>query len=108
MIISNWDEAKLRKSKQGIIKLFDMPSKNLMFLMAKFASGEGLDLHSHDPPIEEIYFILEGKALVVVGEEKKEIISGTSVYIPPGKKHGISNVEKKELLVLFILSPPLK
>jgi len=106
MNIAQWDKAKQVKTTGGIVKLLDMTAKNMMLYVGKFEHGERLDSHSHNPPVEEIYYIISGKAAVSVGEEKKEVSTGGSVYVAPGIRHGIANESNTTLWALFVVSPP--
>ena len=42
--------------------------------------------HTHDD-MEEIYFVLSGEGVMVVGEEEFPIKTGDCLYVPPGKFH---------------------
>lgn len=51
-----------------------------------FSDLRETDLHSH-PTMYEIYFVLEGKAIYTVGEERYEVTSGDFFIVPPGVIH---------------------
>ncbi|MFW5981275.1 MAG: cupin domain-containing protein [bacterium] len=42
--------------------------------------------HSHDD-MEEVYFVVSGKGVMVVGDDEFEIEEGDSLYVPPGDYH---------------------
>lgn len=42
--------------------------------------------HSHDD-MEEVYFVVSGKGIMVVGEDEYEIEEGDALYVPPGEFH---------------------
>jgi len=50
--------------------------------------GTMLDPHMH-PDVEEVYYILEGEAEILVGEETRVVGPGQLVYIPPQQVHTI-------------------
>jgi mannose-6-phosphate isomerase-like protein (cupin superfamily) len=54
----------------------------------------------------EVYFIIEGKGLMHLDLEKKEVSVGQAIYIPPGAKQWIENIGNEELKFLCIVSPP--
>ncbi len=54
----------------------------------------------------EVYFILEGKGLMYIGDEKAVLEPGQSVYIPPGEIQFIKNISDVELKFLCMVSPP--
>ncbi|NHI91745.1 MAG: cupin domain-containing protein [Candidatus Lokiarchaeota archaeon] len=52
-------------------------------------SKEKIMPHFHDDE-EEIYYILEGEGLMVIGDEHEFVKAGEIVYIPSRKIHSIS------------------
>jgi len=50
--------------------------------------GTMLDPHMH-PDVEEVYYILEGQAEILVGEETSLASPGQLIYIPPKQLHTI-------------------
>lgn len=55
--------------------------------------------------VEEIYFILEGRGIMTIGEEAFPVSVGDSVLIPPGNPHRIENTGRSPLKVLCACSP---
>ena len=62
----------------------------IMLVLWKLEPGTTLPLHSH--PHEQITHILEGRALVTVGEEKREVGPGDVYSAPYGSHLGHSVV----------------
>ncbi len=60
-------------------------------------------LHFHKIS-EEIYYILEGKGVMEIKEERKEVSEGDIVVIHPKEKHTISTTKKVRFLCFC--SPP--
>ena len=54
---------------------------------------------------EEIYYVLEGRGLMRVGEETREVGPGDAVAIPPGAVHEITNVGTGVLKFLCCCAP---
>ena len=54
----------------------------------------------------EVYYILQGRGMIFVGEEVKKVKTGDVIYIPPGFKQKIHNIGKDDLAFLCIVSPP--
>lgn len=81
-------------------------SKNLVFALGVFDSGEELVPHIH-PQSEEVYYVLQGKGTVYLGEERKEIQiePEMALYIPPGTIHAIMNTSQQRLTVAFFIAP---
>jgi len=62
-------------------------------------------LHKHHQS-EEIYHILEGNGIMVIGHERFEVRAGDTICILPGKPHQIQNAGKIPLRLLCCCSPP--
>jgi mannose-6-phosphate isomerase-like protein (cupin superfamily) len=56
-------------------------------------------LNSH-AEMEQLYYIVEGQAQVVVGEEAGEVTAGDLVYIPRGAQHAIKNTGPGKLVYM--------
>lgn len=53
------------------------------------APGDRIPLHNH--PIDEVIVIDEGRAMVRLGDETREVGSGTIIFVPASTPHGTSN-----------------
>ncbi len=71
---------------------------------ARLPPGRSTLPHRH-LKTEEIYYILEGRGLMRVGEETAEIGPGDAVAIPPGQSHAITNIGTAELKFLCCSAP---
>lgn len=58
----------------------------------------------HYHPDVEIYFVLQGKALVVIGHEKHHVGMGDVVVIPPYKAHYA--LPNNEFVIACVNTPP--
>ncbi len=67
-------------------------------------SGKASLLHYH-PQAEESYYILIGKARILVGGEESVVTSGQIILIPPGKPHKITNIGEDNLEFLTVCVP---
>lgn len=77
------------------------PSKNLkMGLTTVYADGKTTG-HSH-PDHEEIYFVLQGKGRMIVGDDEYEIKTGDSLYVPFGLFHTTYNTGILPLQLLWV------
>ena len=68
--------------------------------------GGGLPLHKHPHPVEELLYVLRGKGIETVGDERREIGPGTAIFIPPDVEHNIVNTGDEMLTLLVVVSPP--
>ncbi len=44
-------------------------------------------MESHSHPAEEVYLVVKGQGIVVVGNDKKEVSPGEVIEIPPDVEH---------------------
>lgn len=51
--------------------------------------GGELTLHHHSP--QEIYYVLDGEATLLMKGETQHLKAGMAVYIPAGTPHGVRN-----------------
>ncbi len=54
---------------------------------------------------DEIYYIVEGKGVLMVNEEKREVKTGDVILIPKGSTHTLTNTGEKPLILAFISVP---
>lgn len=77
------------------------PSKNLkMGLTVVYANGKTTG-HSH-PQHEEVYYVLQGRGRMVVGEVEYEIKTGDALYVPFGVFHTTHNTGIMPLQLLWV------
>jgi quercetin dioxygenase-like cupin family protein len=66
--------------------------------------GVGIPVHIHEHE-DEVLFVHEGRGLAVLGEQRKEVGKGDTIFIPHGVWHGVeSRGEAVELL--WVVTPP--
>ena len=68
--------------------------------------GGRAERHTHD--VEQVVYILEGRALVEVDGEARECGPGTTCFFPPGVAHRVESLGPASLRVLVIYAPPLE
>jgi mannose-6-phosphate isomerase-like protein (cupin superfamily) len=71
---------------------------------ARLPPGKQTTPHYH-PATEEIYYILEGRGRMQIGDEVREVISGDAIAIPPGAIHTIENIGQQTLKFLCCCAP---
>ena len=64
-------------------------SQHLTTSLVELQPGGEQRIHSHHP--EQIYFILEGRGTMTVGDEMERVGVGDCVFIPSGSPHGLKN-----------------
>jgi mannose-6-phosphate isomerase-like protein (cupin superfamily) len=88
----------------------DRESEDLIDLSIAHAvlnAGESSLIHRLKNSVE-IYYILEGKGIMHIDDEKKEVKPGQAIYIPANSKQYIENIENNELKFLCIVYPKWK
>ena len=69
------------------------------------AVGGGALPHRH-PGIEQVCYLLEGRARVEVGGEVSELGPGDSCFFPADAMHAFTRISEEPVRVLVIYSPP--
>jgi quercetin dioxygenase-like cupin family protein len=72
--------------------------------------GAGAPPHRHEG-VEEVIFVLEGRARIHVSGEETELAAGESVVFPASSRHGFKNVGTGNLRILAVFAaatPPVE
>jgi mannose-6-phosphate isomerase-like protein (cupin superfamily) len=59
----------------------------------------------HNQEQEEVYFVIEGRGEMCLGDERQEVTAGQAVYIPPGVFHQLTNTGDVALRMLYCYGP---
>lgn len=59
----------------------------------------------HNQEQEEIYFIVEGRGEMCLGEERQTVEGGQLVWIPPGVFHQLTNIGDTPLVMVYCYGP---
>jgi len=79
-------------------------AKQLQLVRVRMPPGEAHRFHRH-PALEEILYVLEGRAEQWVGRESRVLGPGEIAHVPTNEVHGTYNVFDEPLTFLAILSP---
>ena len=71
---------------------------------ARLPPGASTTRHFH-PLTEEIYYLLEGTALMEIDGERRTVGPGDAIAIPPGQAHQITNTGEVLLRFLCCCAP---
>lgn len=66
--------------------------------------GQEQAVHAHAGS-DKIYILLEGRAVVTVGDEERELRPMEAVLAPAGLPHGIANRSKERAAALVFFAP---
>jgi quercetin dioxygenase-like cupin family protein len=78
------------------------PSNALTGGVAKLEPGAALLEHRHDPA--EIYFIIEGRGVVVIDGVDRTVQAGDGVFIPSNALHGLRAAADSPLKMFYMLA----
>ena len=57
--------------------------------------------HSHED-MEEVYFVIQGRGRMEIGDDKFPIREGDAFYVPPGKYHVTYNTGILPLIIVWV------
>jgi mannose-6-phosphate isomerase-like protein (cupin superfamily) len=80
-------------------------SRNLEVVLGVIEKGKGALPHAH-PGIEQVCYLLEGRARAEVGGEICELMPGDCCFFPPDVPHVFTVTSETPVRVLVIYSPP--
>jgi mannose-6-phosphate isomerase-like protein (cupin superfamily) len=78
--------------------------RNQTLAEARLPVGDSTTPHRH-LKTEEIYYILQGRGLMQIGSEARNVGIGDAIAIPPGELHQITNAGPETLLFLCCCAP---
>lgn len=79
-------------------------AEQLQLVRVRMPPRKAHRFHRH-PAMEEILYVLEGRAEQWVGREKRVLRAGEIAHVPTNEVHGTYNVFDQPLVFLAILSP---
>jgi quercetin dioxygenase-like cupin family protein len=81
-------------------------AKELQLVRVLIPPGTGHAFHRH-PAMEEIIYVISGRAEQWVGEDSRLLGPGETAHIPKDVVHGTYNAGDDTLVILAILSPAI-
>jgi mannose-6-phosphate isomerase-like protein (cupin superfamily) len=94
--------ARFADDKMQKVTLFDNPRFFCDVYCLK--PGQAQRVHSHRDA-DKVYYVLDGRATVQVGEEEDVVEAGVAVLAPAGSAHGVSNRSADPLTLLVFMAP---
>lgn len=82
-------------------KLYDTENAVVVHIMLK----PGESLKRHITPVDVFFYVLEGKGIVEIGDEKEEAGPDTLIESPARIPHCLYNVGKEIFRVLVVKTP---
>jgi mannose-6-phosphate isomerase-like protein (cupin superfamily) len=107
-IVNRDDVSPFITKDTSIIREILSPANSSLFNQslaeAIVVSGKATDEHYHKET-EEIYYVIRGRGLMKIGDEKREVNEGDGIVIEPGMKHKIWNKSDVDLVFLCCCAP---
>ena len=101
-----WEDSEEERPKE-IILINEDQTESVALGYVSVDSGQSTHTGFHNDE-EEIYVILKGGAVLMIGDEKKEVGPGSVAYIPRNHKHKMTSVTEEKLEYLYFANKPGK
>jgi quercetin dioxygenase-like cupin family protein len=88
--------------KMKKVNLFD--TEQMFCDVYCFEPGQEQAAHVHKGS-DKIYYLLQGKGLIRVGQEEKNLDEGSIAIAPSGSEHGVKNLGPDRLVLLVFMAP---
>jgi quercetin dioxygenase-like cupin family protein len=79
-------------------------AKQLQVVRVTMPPGKAHAFHRH-PCLEEVVYVVSGRAEQWVGREKRVLAAGELAFVPTNEVHGTYNVFEEPVVFLAVLSP---
>ena len=79
-------------------------AKQLQVVRVTMPPGKAHAFHRH-PCLEEVLYVVSGRAEQWVGREKRVLAAGELAFVPTNEVHGTYNVFSEPVVFLAVLSP---
>ncbi|MFW9804520.1 MAG: cupin domain-containing protein [Candidatus Thorarchaeota archaeon] len=89
------------KGRHGVILIV---GQNVMMMKLTVEPGIPTPPHSHHH--EQMGHLLEGKGILYISNESREIEAGTSFWIPPNAPHNFDATGNRPAVLIEAFSPP--
>ncbi len=103
MIIRTLSDTPVMEGSGGLDARNLYNTDDAVVTVLKLSPGESL--RKHITPVDVAFFVLKGKGIVLVGEEKQEVGPHTLIESPKGIAHCWYNESSDDLLVMIIKAP---
>lgn len=112
MIVRNMNQPEVQqtlfKAHGGgnAVMLLDHRTMHNILFLAQGDLKPGKEIAAHTDPYEEIYYMLEGEAVMMVGGESQRVKKGDATWIPAGTVHAMVNDGADDCMVLVFAAVP--
>ena len=106
MEITKLSETSSNKNPHGVDARPIYTHENAQVVVLTLQSGEAL--RRHITPVDVFFYVLEGKGIVEVGDEKKEVEKDSIIHSPAKIVHCWYNESENPLRILVAKTPKPK
>jgi mannose-6-phosphate isomerase-like protein (cupin superfamily) len=92
-------------SREKAAKVDIIPGQHLFVGLNCFEPGQAQSIHVHAGS-DKFYLVLSGKARMVVGDQEREVGSGTLVWAPADLRHGVTQALERTVMLVAMAPPP--
>src|SRR5256714_14861701 len=109
MIVINRHRANVIKTRHGseIRPLVDRTTSAITqcsLAEELLLPGQAVTPHRHHE-IEEIYYVVEGRGMMTVGDERQEVVAGDGIFLAHGQRPTPGNTRNEPDKVLLAFGP---
>ena len=97
------DEAEVVKNPHGVKSQKLYTSEHASIMQITLEPGE--KLRQHITPVDVFFYVLEGRGIVEIGDEKKEVAKDTMIDSRKGIMHCWYNESDERLRILVVKVP---
>ncbi|MBM4439079.1 MAG: cupin domain-containing protein [Candidatus Rokubacteria bacterium] len=98
------DVVDVNAHKGAFFRLLQRTEQSQTAVMTIPAGQDAGEPESHDG--DQIFFVIEGEAILTVGDEERRTGPGSLVTIPAGARHHVRNPGTVPLFFLTVYAPP--
>jgi quercetin dioxygenase-like cupin family protein len=106
MIVRNIDHPEVVQTRylahngaQACMLLDSRVLEGLLFF-AHAVLKPGKEIEAHIDPYEEVYYLLSGRGVMTVGDERREVAAGDAIWLPSGVPHALLNDGDEDCVIL--------
>jgi mannose-6-phosphate isomerase-like protein (cupin superfamily) len=104
MQIQRLDDAR-RFAPDKMVKAGLFATPRLYYDLYCLSPGQAQKVHSHSGS-DKVYLVLEGSAMVTVGDEDRALHANECVLAQAGASHGVRNDTQENVVLLVVTTPP--
>ncbi len=99
-----WEEEQAAgPTNKLLVKREETETIALGYVQVESGNSTNADIHDDE---EEIYVILKGRAVLMVGDEKQEVGPGMVAYVPRNKKQNMTCISEENREYLYFANWP--